>query len=80
MNIKTGKGTSEYGPGIEISLTGEEIAIAIDLYLYSKGVLILGPRTTQVNNELCQGGEVYVDPSGYIIAYRKKYTGREGIK
>ena len=30
MEIKYGKGTTEFGPGVEIALTGDEVAVAID--------------------------------------------------
>jgi len=67
MKIKYGKGTTKYGPGIDIELDGDEVAIAIDAYLVSHRVYINGPRTIRVNGELCQLGEVYIDPSGFVI-------------
>lgn len=51
MNIQKGKGITKYGPGIQIDLTGDEVAIAIDNYLESKGVYINGPRTINKQKE-----------------------------
>lgn len=67
MKITYGKGTSGYGPGVDIELTGEEVAIAIDAWLVGQGVHVEGPRTTTVNGELCHHGRVYVDPAGKVI-------------
>ncbi len=67
MNVKFGKGKTIYGPGVEINLTGNEVATAIDAYLVSHGIHVSGPRTITVNGELCKKGQVYVDPSGYAI-------------
>ena len=66
MIIQHGKGSTEYGRGIRIDLSGEEVAIAIDAYLTSHGLNINGPRTVKVNGELCRDGYVYVDPSGSL--------------
>jgi hypothetical protein len=49
MNINHGKGTTEFGPGVEITLTGDEVAIAIDAWLVAHGVYVSGPRTIRVN-------------------------------
>lgn len=67
MNIKYGEGTTKYGPGVSIELTGEDVAIAIDSYLVAHKIHVNGPRTITVNGELCQYGKVYVDPSGFVI-------------
>ena len=72
MRIKRGKGTTEYGPGVSINLTGCEVATAIDAYLVACGVCVRGPRTITVNDELCEHGHVYVDPSGSVIAKGKR--------
>ena len=77
MEIEYGKGKTEYGPGIEINLSGDEVAVAIDSYLVAHGVRVHGPRTIRVNDELCEDGHVYIDPSGFVIANGKKYCGRE---
>ena len=76
MKINYGKGRTEYGPGIDINLTGDEVACAIGTYLVAHNVHISGPRTIRVNGELCEGGNVYVDPSGFVIADGIKYSGR----
>jgi hypothetical protein len=79
MRIKTGKGKTKFGTGIEIILTGEEIAIAIESYLVSHNIIIEGARTITVNNALCEYGRIYIDLSGFIIAKGKEYSGRTGI-
>lgn len=76
MIVKHGGGTTEYGPGVSIELTGDEVAIAIDAWLVSHGVHVRGPRTITVNGELCGSGHVYVDPSGFVIADGMKISGR----
>jgi len=76
MIVKYGDGCSEYGPGVSIDLTGDEVATAIDAWLVAHGVHVSGPRTLRVNMELCQSGEVYVDPSGFVIYDGKKFSGR----
>ena len=80
MEVKLGKGTTGYGTGVEINLTGEELAIAIDSYLVSHGVTVRGARTVTVNGELCGNAEIYVDPSGFAIFDGKKYSGRGVIE
>lgn len=76
MKVKYGKGKTEYGPGVLIELTGDEVAIAIDAYLAAHQVHISGPRTINVNGDLCQKGQVYVDPSGSVVAKGKGFDGR----
>lgn len=79
MIVKPGKGTTKYGLGIQIYLTGDEVATAIDAYLIAHNVHVSGPRTISVNEELIKGGEVYVDPSGFVIDNGVKYSGRGKI-
>lgn len=67
MKIKHGNGSTEYGPGVNIHLSGDEVACAIDAWLVGQGVNISGPRTVTVNEELCEKGRVYVDPIGFVI-------------
>lgn len=67
MKIQYGKGRTEYGPGVSIELSGNEVAVAIDAYLVAHNVVVRGPRTITVNGELCEEGHVYVDPSGFVI-------------
>lgn len=76
MNIQFGKGTTEYGTGVQIDLTGDEVATAIDAYLVAHGVYVDGARTITVNGELCREGEIYVDPSGSVISKGERWSGR----
>lgn len=76
MNIKYGAGKSEYGPGVDIELTGAEVATAIETYLTAHGIYHQGSRTILVNGELCRHGRVYVDPSGFVIAGGQKFDGK----
>jgi hypothetical protein len=66
MIFKLGNGRTEFGPGVNIELTGDEVATAIDAFLVAHGVHVSGPRTVRVNGELCTSGHVYVDPSGFV--------------
>lgn len=76
MRISYVNGKSEYGPGVNIELTGDEVAIAIEAWLVAQDVNIRGPRTIKVNGALCEHGEIYVDPSGAVIADGERYSGR----
>ena len=67
MNITYGSGKTEYGPGVSIELTGDEVAIAISAWLVAHGVHISVSRTIRVNGDLCEHGSIYVDPSGFVI-------------
>jgi hypothetical protein len=78
MIVKHGNGTTEFGPGVSIELTGNEIATAIDAWLVARGVRVNGPRTVTVNGELCKTGHVYVDPSGSVIKGGLETSGRGG--
>jgi hypothetical protein len=73
MKISLGKRKTEDGPGVQIDLTGSEVAIAIQAYLIAHNVHAFGPATITVNGELCEYGSVYVDPSGKVIANGKEY-------
>ncbi len=75
MKIKHGRGKTEYGPGVDIKLTGSEVATAIDAWLVAHGVFVSGTRTITVNRELITSGKIYVDPSGFVIADGKKLSG-----
>ena len=37
MNVQFGKGKTEYGTGVQIDLTGDEVATAISAYLVANG-------------------------------------------
>lgn len=76
MKIRYGNGPTQYGPGVSIDLSGEEVARAISAWLVAKGVHVNGPRTVTVNGELCECGQVYVDPSGFVITAKgRKVSG-----
>lgn len=49
MEIKYGEGTSEYGPGVDIVLSGDELAKAIFDYIKSQGAIIEGSMTARAN-------------------------------
>lgn len=76
MKVRHGNGQTEYGPGVEITLTGNEVARAIDAYLVARGVHVDGARTITVNGELCERGQVYVDPAGSVFRKGKMISGR----
>lgn len=75
MNVLYGKGTTEYGPGVEIQLDGGEVATAIHEYVASF-MVITGPMTTSVNGHYCKSGEIYVDPSGTVTYKGNVFSGR----
>ena len=74
--VKLGNGRTEFGPGVEITLTGDEVATAIDAFLVAHGVHVSGPRTIRVNSQLCEAGSIYIDPSGFVVADGRKFSGR----
>ena len=76
MKVNYGNGKTKYGPGVEIKLTGEEVAKAIYLYLFSQDVKITGPATINVNDDLCRHGKIYMDPSGSVMNKRVRLSGR----
>lgn len=76
MKVDYGPGTTKYGPGVSIDMTGDEVAQAISAYLVAHGIHISGARTVMVNGDLCESGRIYVDPSGFVIADGKKMSGR----
>ena len=75
MKIKYGDGPTEFGPGVSIEMTGDEVATAIDSWLVARNVTVRGPRTISVNGALCKEGNVYIDPSGFVIAGGKRLSG-----
>ena len=77
MKVNYGEGSSSgYGPGVLITLTGDEVALAIYAYLVAHNVNINGPRTVSSNGKLMGNTQVYVDPSGFVISKGIKYNGR----
>jgi len=67
MKIKHGKGTTKYGTGVQIDLTGNEVALAIMAYLTARDVHTFGAMTIRVNGKQIEEGSIYVDPSGFVI-------------
>lgn len=80
MEVRFGDGPTQYGPGVAIEMTGDEVAIAIMTYLVAHGIHVDGARTVTVNGELCETGQVYVDPSGSVISGGKRFVGRGHIE
>lgn len=76
MKIGYGDGATKYGPGVQIEMTGDEVATAISAWLVAHQVIVVGPRTIRVNGELCELGTVYVDPSGAVIVDGDELSGR----
>ncbi|QIL81840.1 hypothetical protein G7047_19390 [Diaphorobacter sp. HDW4A] len=68
--------TTQYGPGVSIELSGDEVATAIDAWLVAHGVHVSGSRTVTVNGALCEAGRVFVDPAGFVVADGNKLSGR----
>ncbi len=58
--------------GTQIDLDGDEVAIAIDAWLVAHSVVVSGPRTISVNDELITHGSVFVDRSGFVIDRREE--------
>lgn len=75
MEITYGKGTTGFGPGVAIDLTGDEVATAIYAYLVAHNVHISGARTVTVNGAPCDSGHIYVDPSASVIAFGRRFSG-----
>lgn len=81
MDIRYGDGSTKYGPGVQIDLSGDEVATAIDAFLVAHRICVRGPRTISVNGDLCRVGEIYVDPSGFVVDDDgKKWCGRGAQK
>lgn len=81
MKINYGEcSSSGYGPGVLITLDGNEVARAIYAYLVAQDVNISGPRTVSCGGKLMADTKVYVDPSGFVISKGKKYSGRGPVK
>ena len=79
MNVRFGDGRTEYGPGVSIELTGEEVARAIEAWLVGQNVHVRGARTITVNGDLCEAGRVYVDPGAFVMADGKRWNGKGTI-
>ena len=79
MIVRHGDGTTKYGPGVTVELTGDEVAVAIEAWLVAHGVHVRGARTITVNGELCEAGDVYVDPGAFVMAGGKRWNGNGSI-
>jgi len=75
MKITYGK-RNPLGTGVKISLTGNEVALAIDSWLMANDVRIFGPRSILINGEIGPCGFVYVDPLGFVISHGEEFSGR----
>ena len=75
MEVKYGNGETEFGPGVLVEMTGDEVARAIDTYLYAHGIIIRGPRTILLNGALCTDMEMHVDPSGFVLTGDTRFSG-----
>ena len=75
MEVKYGAGKTEYGPGVSIELSGSEVATAIDAWLVAHNIYVSGSRTITVNGAICRSGNVYVDPSGFVIKDGNRISG-----
>ena len=78
MEIQYGRGETAYGPGVQIYLSGDELATAITAYLTAHDVNMFGARTVRVCG-IAAGMtlvSVYVDPSGFVIEKGKKWDGK----
>jgi hypothetical protein len=64
--------------GVDVVLTGDEVATAIRAYLVAHDVYVSGPNTVTVNNQLCERGSEFVDPSGFVISNGKRYEVSNG--
>ncbi len=76
MKIEQGKGVSAYGPGVDIHLSADEVATAIDAYIVAHGAHVVGPRTVLIKHlagDIVESGmagitgRVHVDPSGKVF-------------
>jgi hypothetical protein len=79
MEVRYGDADTGDGTGVLVELTGNEIARAVDLLVYSQGVIVRGPRTVTVNGDSCRSGRVRVDPYGFVIAKGKKLRGSNRV-
>lgn len=75
MKVNQGPGDTKFGHGVEVTLTGDEVATAIRAYLVAHNIAICGPSTVRVNGRLCETGRVFVDPSGFVVHNGAKISG-----
>ena len=67
----------KHGEGVLISLSGDDVAGAIDAYLVAHSIYVDGPMTVRVNDKLCESGQVYVDPQGAVFKKGKRIAGND---
>jgi hypothetical protein len=80
MNVRFGDGPTQYGPGVSIELTGDEVALAIEAWLLAHNVRVYGARTITVNRELCEFGSVYADPGAFVMVDGARWNGNGKIE
>lgn len=80
MRVRHGYGVTEYGPGVTVELSGDEVALAIETWLVAHNVHIRGARTISINGDLCEAGTVYVDPGAFVMADGKRWNGDGSIE
>jgi len=80
VKVTISNGKHRYGPGVDIDLTGSEIACAIESYLVAHGVYVFGARTHRVNGDLIESGYIYVDPDGHVIDNGTIFSGNGAVK
>ena len=78
MKVRQGEGTTEFGRGVFVELSGDELATAIDAYLVAHHVYVIGPRTIRIGGRLPADTSIYVDPEGSVIFEEERYSGRTG--
>ncbi len=77
MNIQLFNKKGDCSKGVQINLTGDEVAMAIYTYLTAHNVNIVGAATIMVNGELCKEGLIYIDPSGRVVVDGVCFDGGE---
>lgn len=81
MKVEFGNGSSTYGRGVVVTLTADEVALAIDAYLVAHDCHVRGPRTIRTDyKELIRPVEIYVDPSGRVVFDGVEWDGSCGQK
>jgi len=75
MHIQHGDGSTKYGPGVSITLSGHEVARAIDAFLVANNINVQGPRTIRINGDFCRPANVYVDTDGFVETSEETFHG-----
>lgn len=79
MKVSISDKTGIYGPGVDVTIDGDELALAIETWLMAHDVRVYGARTIIIDEDF-NGARVYVDPSAYVIHDGKRYSGRGDIE